>query len=463
VEQTADVFRAALGAEAVLEHHSAFDPGRLRLDPQEEERPSGEERHRQAAENWDAPVVVTTAVQLFESLFAARPARCRKLHNLARTVIVLDEAQTLPLPLLNPCVAALDELALNYGASIVLMTATQPALKDPDLKDGLRDVRELAPPDLGREPAFRRVTVQHHAEPLDDTALAARLRTERQALCIVNSRRHARELYEAIRDDDDAFHLSTLMCAAHRREVLAGLRQRLKAGAPVRLVSTSLIEAGVDISFPLVLRAEAGLDQVAQAAGRCNREGELPDLGRVEVFASTLHKPMPEIEQRAAAGRSGLRRHPDEPLGEAAIARFFREMHLLKGEAALDAKQILEKFAERASSLDFPFATVAEQFAMIEDRMVPIIIRYDEKARAFIAELEHAPFIGRAARRLQPYTAQVPRSARGLLLSAGAARSVREADYPGQFVVLENRDLYRPDLGLTWDDPTLWEAEKLVW
>jgi CRISPR-associated endonuclease/helicase Cas3 len=462
VEQTADVFRAALGSDSMLEHHSAFDPGRLRQDLEEEERPSGEERHRQAAENWDARVVVTTAVQLFESLFAARPARCRKLHNLAGSVIVLDEAQTLPLHLLKPCVAVLDELALNYGASIVLMTATQPALNDPDLKGGLTGVRELAPPHLDLEPAFRRVAVRHHAEPLDDAALAARLRAERQALCIVNSRRHARELYEAIKDEGDAFHLSTFMCAAHRRVVLEDLRERLRTGAPVRLVATSLIEAGVDISFPLVLRAEAGLDQVAQAAGRCNREGELSGLGLVELFASAAHKPMPEIEQRAAAGRSALRRHPEEPLGKEAIALFFREMHLLRGDAALDAKQILEAFAERAQSLDFPFATVAELFAMIEDRMVPVIIPYDGKARALIAELEHAPFVGRAARGLQRYTAQVPRSARGLLLSAQAARSVREADYPGQFVVLENQELYRSDLGLTWDDPTFRAAEGLV-
>lgn len=465
VEQTAEVFREALGREAVLEHHSAFDPAAPpRGSLEDEERRTGEERHRQAAENWDAPVVVTTAVQLFESLFAARPSRCRKLHRLARAVIVLDEAQTLPLHLLLPCVAALDELARNYGTSVVLMSATQPALREPDLKGGLREVRELAPPGLDREQAFRRVTIHRHADPLDDARLAERLKAERQVMCVVNTRRHARELYEAIRGEEGACHLSTLMCAAHRREVLAGVRARLKAGEPVRLVATSLVEAGVDISFPLVLRAEAGLDQIAQAAGRCNREGELAGLGRVEVFASASHKPPCEIKQRAAAGRDALRRFPDEPLGAGAIHRFFKELYTLKGEQdrALDRHRVLEDFGAGASGLDFPFASVAARFQVIESAMVPILIPYDDTAKALLADLERVPFVSRTARALQPYTAQVPPNVRGLLVVSGAVRFAREADYPGQFAVLENTDLYRPDLGLTWDDPTFRQAEGLI-
>lgn len=461
VEQTAEVFRTALGDEAVLEHHSAFDAERWSADLAAEERRSGVERQRQAAENWDAPVVVTTAVQLFESLFAVRPARCRKLHNLAKAVIVLDEAQTLPLPVLKPCVAALDELARNYGSSVVLMTATQPALDEPRLTGGLRGVRELAPADLDREPAFHRVTVRHIGER-DDAALAARLRAEPQALCIVNSRRHARELYEAIKGNGGAFHLSTLMCAVHRGEVLAGIKERLGGSEPVRLVSTSLIEAGVDISFPLVLRAEAGLDQIAQAAGRCNREGLLPGLGSVEVFASADHPPPAEIEQRAAAGRAALRRHRDDPLSPGAIAAFFAELYKTKGEAVLDRHGIVAALNAGASRCDFPFATVAQQFRMIEDTMVPVIIPRDETARAALHDLEHAPFVGRVARRLQPYTAQVPRQLRAMLVAAGSVQFVRDDDYPGQFAVLANMDLYRPDLGLTADDPTAMAAERLA-
>ncbi|MDF1586921.1 CRISPR-associated helicase Cas3' [Marinimicrococcus flavescens] len=461
VEQTADVFRQALGPDAVLEHHSAFDSARLPESADEEELPTGLERHRQAAENWDAPVVVTTAVQLFESLFAARPGRCRKLHNLARSVIVLDEAQTLPLHLLRPCVAALDELARNYGASIVLMTATQPALREPDLPGGLEKVRELAPEGLDREPAFRRVTVEH-GHDLDESDLAGRLRRERQVLCIVNTRRHAKELFEAIRGQEGARHLSTLMCAAHRRKILAEIRDRLRGGAPVRLVATSLVEAGVDISFPLVLRAEAGLDQIAQAAGRCNREGELDGLGRVLVFRSIKHEPPPEVAQRAAAGRAALRRFPDDPLGPDAIWHFFKELYLVKGPTALDRERVLELLAEKVADLDFPFATLAERFRMIEDVMVPVLIPYNDEARSLLDRLEVAPFIGRIARALQPYTVQVPRQARGALLAAGAARSVREADFPGQFVALVNNDIYDSCIGLTWDDPSFRRSESSV-
>ena len=180
IEQNATVFREALGAEAVLEHHSAFID-----DPKT--APEARDKLRLAMENWDAAVVVTTAVQFFESLFADRPSRCRKLHNIARSVVVLDEAQTLPLPLLRPCVAALDELARNYGTSVVLCTATQPALIETDdeatsFKGGFRDVREIAPEPKRLYRTFKRVTVERLGE-IDDGALA---RT-----CVSTSRRCA--------------------------------------------------------------------------------------------------------------------------------------------------------------------------------------------------------------------------------------------------------------------------------
>src|SRR5690606_21727985 len=215
----------------------------------------------------------TTAVQFFESLFADRPSRCRKLHNIAGSVVILDEAQTLPLTLLRPCVALLDELARNYRTSLVLCTATQPALSaQQGFKDGLQDVRELAPEPTALYAKLRRVGVRH-VGALEDSELTAHLEQRDQVLCIVNNRRHARQLFESIADAPGARHLTTLMHARHRSGVLAEVRQLLKDGEPCRLVSTSLIEAGVDVDFPTVLRAEAGLDSIAQAAGRCNREG----------------------------------------------------------------------------------------------------------------------------------------------------------------------------------------------
>jgi CRISPR-associated endonuclease/helicase Cas3 len=260
VDQTAAVFRKALDEQdrddVVLEHHSAFfdDPAKA---------PQAIEKRKLAMENWDAPIVVTTSVQFFESLFADRPSRCRKLHNIAGSVVILDEAQTLPAKLLRPCVALLDELARSYRVSPVLCTATQPALRqDQGFPGGFEDVEELVDAPERLYTQLRRVRVRH-AGTLDDAALAERLRQREQVLCIVNNRRHARALFDAIADQPGARHLTTLMHARHRSAVLTQVRDDLKANRPCRLIATSLIEAGVDVDFPTVLRAEAGLDSVA--------------------------------------------------------------------------------------------------------------------------------------------------------------------------------------------------------
>ena len=269
IEQTADVYRKELGplAEAALvEHHT-------NIQTEKDTR-----SNQLGAENWDAPLIVTTNVQLFESLFAYRTTPCRKLHNLARSVIVLDEAQTIPVELLKPALAALRELVLNYGCSIVLCTATQPALeRRDDFVLGLEKVRPIIPDTMPLFHAFKRVEVRTLGS-LPDGELALRLANEKAALCIVNTRKHASRLYDqvaAMSETDDCFHLSTWMCGAHRRTVLKMIRERLNAKQPCRVVSTQLVEAGVDLDFPVVYRAEAGFDSIAQAAGRCNREGLL--------------------------------------------------------------------------------------------------------------------------------------------------------------------------------------------
>jgi len=369
VEQNAAVFRDALGAlgpEAVLEHHSQYveRPGDI---------PQAREKLHYAMENWDAPIVVTTAVQLFESLFADRPARCRKLHNIAGSVVILDEAQTLPLGLLRPCLAALDELSLNYRSSVVLCTATQPAVhEDPDdpeakhsLAGGLPQVRELAPEPRQLYEDFRRVQVRRAPEDMDDDALADACLEQEQVLCIVNNRRHARALYELLADAGDAFQLTTLMCARHRSRVLAEIRERLRARAPCRLVATSLVEAGVDIDFPRVLRAEAGLDSIAQAAGRCNREGkQSPEDSEVLVFANPDWPTPPELDQLAQAGREVMRYHND-PLSLEAIDAYFRQLYWQResgDDQGLDKHALLARM--RRAKLDIPFEDIAQDFRM---------------------------------------------------------------------------------------------------
>lgn len=459
VEQNAAVFRQALGAlgGAVLEHHSAF------VDDKNKSLQS-REKIRLAMENWDAPIVVTTAVQFFESLFAARPSACRKLHNIAGSVVILDEAQTLPLKLLRPCVAAIDELALNYKVSAVLCTATQPALEAPDFLGGLQYVRELAHDPSQLFEALKRVHVRHVGN-LSDDALAAHLVERDQVLCIVNNRRHARALYESVADQPGARHLTTLMCAKHRSAVLAEVRELLKTGQPCRLVATSLIEAGVDVDFPAVLRAEAGLDSIAQAAGRCNREGKhLPAESSVLIFATENPDwaPPPELKQFAQAAREVLRLHGDDPLGLDAIRRYFRLLYWQKGPQELDAHNLLGQIEE--AGLDgLPFEMLASTFRMIDSVQMPVIVPFDKDAVAALKELAFAEGCAPIARRLQPYLVQVPCHAYAALRQAGAIQAVDEKRYGEQFMVLVNPDLYHQDFGLHWDNPAFISSERLFW
>ena len=283
IEQTADVFRGVfseLGVDAVLEHHS-------NLDPEQESRVA-----RLATQNWDSPIVVTTNVQLLESLYASRTSKCRKLHRVAGSVIIFDEVQTLPIKYLEPCLAVIRELVDMFACSVVLCTATQPAItRREEFPIGLSNVREIIdrPAELYRR--MRRVKVERLGFQSDES-IAERIANYRQSLCIVNTRPHALALFELVRAQstpNSTFHLSTFMCAVHRKRVLDRVRKRLCEGKPCRVISTQLIEAGVDIDFPIVFRALTGLDSIAQAAGRCNREGLL-ERGNVFVFVPASRK-----------------------------------------------------------------------------------------------------------------------------------------------------------------------------
>lgn len=467
IEQTAAVFRDVLGGENVVEHHASFDWDTVAKG--DEDAPGDAHgKLRRAAENWDAPVIVTTAVQFFESLFANRPSRCRKLHNLAGAVIVLDEAQTMPLNLLRPCLAALEELAANYGASVLLCTATQPALLERDgFPKGLRipPERELAPDPAGLYAALKRVRVEVLPEPVEDATIAARFAEAPQMLCIVNSRAHARALFEAIRDLPGAAHLTTLMCPLHRRKALEKLRPRLRAGEPVRLVATSLIEAGVDISFPEVWRAETGLDSVAQAAGRCNRNGER-EMGRVVVFTPAEAKPPRALVAFAESARQVRRAHEDL-LGLDAIRAYFQEVYWRKGDEALDAAMVdgrpgvLKALAERDG--DVPFRGIADAFRVIEDTMDPVVVPWDETARTLLREIAavERPLRGHL-RRLQQYVVSIPRPVRMTWLEGGALVPV----HPGlgdALLAVADTGRYRCATGLDLDAPGLRPAEDNVW
>ena len=449
IDQTADIFRAVLGKQHVLEHHSALDDEMFR-------KREGADKLQLAMEDWSARIVVTTAVQFFESLFSNRPSRCRKLHNIANSVIILDEAQTLPLHVLRPCVAALDELVRNYGVSVVLCTATQPALMKPRFEGGFAKATELAPDPARLFEVMQRVTIRH-AGTMDDTALVAALETSKQGLVIVNSRRHARRLYRlAAARLDGVVHLTTRQYAAHRRVILADIRDRLARDLPCRVIATSLIEAGVDLDFPAVWRAEAGLDQIAQAAGRCNREGKRSAAESVvTVFRPAQDKPPTELRPLIEAAGHVIERYQNNVLTPDTIRRYFHEVYWRRGRDpdGLDTGTVLSRFRASQTSFDMAYRTVAEGFRLITTTMVPIIIARDAPAIAALQKLnDPAMRASQIARSLQSYIVQVPDSARARLMRTGAAAPVHPDRFGEQFVVLRATDLYSDDTGLTWEN-----------
>ncbi|HVZ30169.1 MAG TPA: CRISPR-associated endonuclease Cas3'' [Asticcacaulis sp.] len=459
IDQNAAIFRHVLGDDYVLEHHSSIDEQKL-------EKREQRDKLKLAMEDWAAPVVVTTNVQLFESLFANRPSRCRKLHNLAGSVIILDEAQTLPLRLLRPCMAALDELARNYGATVVLCTATQPALGKQHFREGMGldlEGRELAPDPGELARRLRRVTISTGHE-LDDDELVATLAQHDQALVIVNSRRHALDLYRKAKVEglDGLLHLTTRQYARQRRGILDGVRQALKDHKPCRVIATSLIEAGVDVDFPRVWRAETGLDQIAQAAGRCNREGHrLVEDSIVTVFRPKDHAPPAEIAALSAAFHRVTAKGGDL-LSPDAIRDYFQEVYWQKGAAQLDEREILSAFSFTGGRPQMNYETVAQKFRMIESGMAPVIIDDHPDVTAVLDRLNSAEVSpGKAARDLQTFVVQIPPKALEELIRNGRVAYHRPDLWGDQFAVLTDMGLYPPDTGLIWEDADVLQSAIL--
>ena len=368
IEQNAQEFRKILGADAVLEHHSGV------LYDIEDRADSQTIRLAKATENWDMPVVVTTAVQFFESLYACRSSRCRKLHNLADSVVIFDEVQMLPVPYLRPCVYAIAQLVRHYGVSAVLCTATQPAL-GPVFEEFGCTAKELCPPETMRDEIFRR-TVFHREGALSWEDLAGKLNACPQVLCIVNTRKSVQTVYGLL-EEEGRFHLSTLMCPAHRRAVLEVIRKRLKEGLTCRVVSTSLIEAGVDVDFPAVFREEAGLDSILQAAGRCNREGKNPaEKSVVTVFKG--ESPVPESLQKCKELGYQALEHFERPDSPEAIAYYFKLLLELTGKEGQD-QGILPLMEDEDRPM--PFRTVSERFKLIEDASRTVYVPWKDGAK----------------------------------------------------------------------------------
>lgn len=447
IEQNARIFRDIFPPGTVIEHHSNFDDTTAFSHDDNACESVQARRHRLACENWDSPVVVTTNVQFFESLFASKPSRCRKLHNLADSVIIMDEAQMLPVRFLDPCLRALEELTAHYGASVVLCTATQPALNKgtefPFGLEGLDGKRELAPDPKRMHKAFARTALIDQGE-LTLAEVADMVRVKPRVLCIVNTRTRAAELFDMVREEAGAQHLSATMCPAHRSVKLQEIRAMLAAGKRCRVVSTQLVEAGVDVSFPEVIREIAGLDSITQAAGRCNREGELEGLAPVSIF--TPSEGVPKAFNGPAVHTDSVLRGPEgkDPFSPEAIRMYFR-LHYWQNGALLDEKRILRDL--NLESGEWHFRHAAKNFKLIDNTMLPVIIPLDDRAKALVDSLNFAEHHGGILRELQQYTVQIYDNQFKALDGAAAIELVAET-----YAVLCNMEFYDEHLGLTFPD-----------
>ena len=445
IEQNAEVFREILGDGNVLEHHSG-----VQFELSDGASPE-EVRRALAAENWDMPVIVTTAVQFFESIYANRSSKCRKLHNLADSVIIFDEAQMLPLCHLRPCVAAMASLAEQFRSTLVLCTATQPSLGDllhtyaPSCP-----VTELCPQTAEEYDSFRRVTFRQEGI-LEDDVLAEKLSEHRQVLCIVNSRKAAQSIFARL-PQEASFHLSTLMVPAQRQTLLDEIRRRLKAGEPCRVVSTSLIEAGVDVDFPAVYRELAGLDSVLQAAGRCNREGKrAPEESIVTVFERAELPPM-LFRTAIGATREALMNSCDIGARET-MQNYFDALRSLSGET-LDKSGVIKAFEKGINGCELPFRTVAENFHLIDQNTRTVYVPFGGGA-ALIERLKAGECSKELYRKLGRYTVSVYEPHFQKLYAAGALLTAR--DIPAldeSSAILSDLTLYDERTGLTLEPET---------
>lgn len=432
IEQNAQVFRDYLGDANILEHHASFD-----FDADEQ----ADGAHHLAAENWDAPVIVTTNVQFFESLYAAKPGRCRKLHHISRSVLIFDEAQMLPVAHIKPCVRAIGELCANYGCTAVLCTATQPSL-GPYFPDGMT-AREICPGTKELFQTFRRTTLRDLG-CLSDEALAAMLKEQPQALCIVNTRKQAQRLYHLL-SPEGSYHLSTLLYPEHRKKLLAEIRARLDAGLPCRVVSTSLIEAGVDVDFPAVYRAECGLDSLLQAAGRCNRNGKRAAAESI-VFqfspeaAYTAH--LPDTQRRTAAALRSIAPYFDDLTAPEAITAYFTELYGLQGDG-LDKHRIVEQLEKGLHNYTFPFRSLAKEFHLIDDSTRAVLIPGEDRAKEIAETLKRGERSRGLLRTAGRYSVNIYQPHFESLLRIGALEQLED-----DLCILRDLELYDGHIGL---------------
>lgn len=460
IEQNANVFRDFLGDEVILEHHSNVDYSD-EFGDENHEKSLQEERWRLASENWNMPFIVTTSVQFFESLYHHKTSRCRKLHNLAKSVIIVDEAQSIPVDYFKLCLEGLKELSRSYSSTVVLCTATQPYIEQFFI--GEEAPKEIISRPLKLFEECKRVDV-FYLNNISDYELSKRLQDNEKALCIVNTKKHAHLLYKNISKicGEGVYHLSTHMYPAHRKKILEEIRKRLNTEERCLVISTSLIEAGVDISFPYVYRSLTGIDSIAQAAGRCNREGESEDEygnkinGKVFVFESSEAHAIPKgwMSYTASIGKEILNRYED-PLSLDAIEEYFKQL-FSRDSTVLDKKGIYEEFNKNL--LHYNFKETSERFSLIDSQTYPIIIQNKSEAQKWVKELQYAQYPLLTVRRLQKYIVNVYQYELNKLLYDKSVTLVLDGLY-----VLNDDSIYSNEEGLMVEEDSKYLSGLLIY
>ena len=441
IVQTASILKQIFGEEAVLEHHSNFNPQSLTGKDMQH-------KAKLATENWDYPIVVTTNVQLFESMFSNKPSDCRKLHNIANSVIILDEVQTLPTDYLQPIVDALKSYQRMFGISVLFTTASQPVLSglvegcNPKAAfQGIDNITEIIPKEYALHDKLRRVCLKIDNAGSSYDEIAERLSRHNKVLCIVNTRNDAREIFERLPKEGLTIHLSRMMCPRHVSKAIQEIKQALSDNSEtvVRVVATQLIEAGVDIDFPVVYRQEAGLDSILQAAGRCNREGKL-NMATTYVFSLSVEHNLYGSIIDANNARLNMVNVNDWFASEA-MTEYFRQLYCRKETFdKKDIKTLLYKHTEMC------FAEAAKEFRLIEEAGTTVYVNMDDSLE-WVERLKSDGITYSLMKQLSQYSVSIHERDFQKLLSYGAIEEVIEGIY-----VVNDRAQYDENIGLRLDN-----------
>ncbi|MCI6154740.1 MAG: CRISPR-associated helicase Cas3' [Bacteroidales bacterium] len=468
ITQTAEVFKNIFGEEYVLEHHSELD-----VSDNEEY-----DRWKLLTENWDAPIIITTNVQMFESLYAHQTSRCRKLHNICNSVIVFDEVQMFPSALLNPMLRAIESLSLRFATNILLCTATQPNFTQSFETEGREssnfytiqvEIENIVPYDKELFSAFERVRFHKLGNPQTIATLAEELTQQHSALCIVNTRADAGRLYDEVvtlgRPPEEIVHLSRMMCSLHIRRRIAYIKERLSAGLPVIVISTQLIEAGVDIDFPVVYRAHSGLDSIIQAGGRCNREGRR-NSGDVYIFdlkdGSTPGEDTKQGRQASLIIYENIGEAPLNPNDSALIHQYYMEYY--GNQVNSFDKRRIEHYlwSDQANhDLEWDFETASKKFRLIENEgITDIYVPYEEEGEELISKLSRNTILNRREFRiLQKLRVGVRKKDFETLYRQGVLKEIRLGELP-IWILTYGSPCYDEARGLRCED--VWTDEIVI-